>query len=60
MSKYMYLIGYLGVFLSTSGLVFKLQRWPGAAVMLVLGVAILNLAFFPAYFSHLYKKDSEG
>lgn len=56
----MYLIGYLGVFLSTSGLVFKMQHWPGAGIMLVSGVAILNLGYFPAYFAHLYKKDSES
>ena len=56
MKKTMYVLGYVAVFLSTTGLLFKLQHWPGAAVMLILGVALLNFGFLPMYFHDRYKR----
>jgi len=56
MKKTMYLIGYIALFLSTTGLLFKLQHWPGAAIILTLGIALLNFGFLPMYFYDRYKK----
>lgn len=56
MKRTMYLIGYIAAFLSTTGLLFKIQHWPGAAVMLTLGIALLNFGFLPMYFYNRYKK----
>ena len=56
MKKTMYILGFLAVLLSTTGLVFKLQPWPGAAVMLVTGVFLLNFGFSPIFFYNRYKK----
>lgn len=56
MKRSMYVIGYIAAILSTSGLVFKLQHWPGAAIMLVLGIALFNFAFLPMYFYDRYKR----
>ena len=56
MKKTMYLLGYLALILSTTGLLFKVQHWPGAAVMLVLGVLILNFGFLPMFFYERYKQ----
>lgn len=58
MKKTMFVLGYIAVFLSTTGLLFKLQHWPGAAVMLTLGIALLNFGFLPMYFYGRYKKAS--
>lgn len=56
MKKTMYLIGYIALFLSTTGLLFKLQHWPGAAIILTIGIALLNFGFLPMYFYDRYKK----
>ena len=45
MQKSMYILGYIAAFLATTGLLFKLMHWPGANIMLVLGIALLNLGF---------------
>ncbi len=50
MKKTILIFGYLSIFLSTTGLLFKLQHWPGAGVMLIVGVALLNLGYLPLYF----------
>lgn len=56
MKNTMYLTGYLAAFLSTTGILFKIQHWPGAVVMLTLGIALFNLAFLPLYFYHRKKQ----
>ena len=55
MKKTMNILGYVAAFLSTTGLLFKLQHWPGAAIMLTLGIALLNFGFLPMYFYDRYK-----
>lgn len=59
MKKTMYVLGYVAAFLSTTGLLFKLQHWPGAAIMLTLGIALLNFGFLPMYFYDRYKRAAE-
>lgn len=44
------LIGYLAIAFTTTGLAFKLQHWPGAAVLLISGIFLLNFVFLPVYF----------
>lgn len=56
MQKSMYIMGYLVAFLATTGLLFKIMHWPGANIMLVLGIALLNFVFLPMYFYDRYKK----
>lgn len=56
MKKTMYVLGYIAAFLSTMGLLFKLQHWPGAGIMLTLGIVLLNFGFFPMYFYDRYKR----
>ena len=56
MKKTMFVLGYIAVFLITSGILFKIQHWPGAAIMLVLGVALLNFGFLPMYFHDRYRQ----
>lgn len=44
------LLGYLSIALFASGLVCKLQHWPGAGIMLILGLALLNFGYLPLLF----------
>lgn len=57
MKKTMYVIGFMATFLTTTGLLFKLQHWPGASIMLILGVMLINLGFLPMYFYDKYKSS---
>lgn len=56
MKKGMYLIGFIALFLSTTGLLFKLQQWPGASILLVTGVLLINFGFLPLFFMDRYKR----
>lgn len=56
MKKVMFVIGFIALFLSTTGIVFKLQHWPGASIILVTGVLLINFAFLPMYFIDRYKR----
>ncbi len=55
MKKTMFIFGYIAAILSSTGLLFKLQHWPGAAVLLTLGIVLLNFGFLPLYFYDRYK-----
>ncbi|MFZ6053053.1 GldL-related protein [Halocola ammonii] len=56
MKKTMFILGYIAVSLITTGLLFKLQHWPGASIMLVFGIGLLNFGFLPMYFYGRYKQ----
>lgn len=47
----MYAGGCLGLTTFTAGLLFKIQHWPGAAVLAVGGAALVFLVYFPLYLS---------
>jgi len=49
MRKTMHIIGITSAVLLLLGSIFKIQHWPGAAVMYVLGAASLCLVFMPLY-----------
>lgn len=57
MKKTAYLLGYIATTLCTSGLLFKIMHWPGANVLLLTGVALLNFGFLPLYF---YQKSKSA
>lgn len=49
MRKTMHIIGITSAIMLLLGSIFKIQHWPGAAVMYVLGAATLCLVFMPLY-----------
>lgn len=49
MRKTMHIIGITSAILLLLGSIFKIQHWPGAGVMYVLGAAALCLIFMPLY-----------
>lgn len=48
--KLMHVLGFISGFMIVNGVIYKVQHWPGAAVMLYGGVALFVLGFIPAYF----------
>jgi len=50
MSTIKNVLGYVSIALVATGILFKLQHWPGAAIMLMCGVVLLNFGFLPLHF----------
>ena len=56
MKKSTPLIGFIASLFSIVGMMFKVMHWPGASVLLVLGLGALAFCFLPFYgYSVLYK-----
>jgi len=36
---------------------FKIQHWPGASILLILGLAGLAIIFIPSFAKYKYDKD---
>ncbi len=51
-----YIIGYFALSNYLMGSLFKIQHWPGAGIMLILGAVFLTAVFFPMYVAKVYKK----
>ena len=51
-----YIIGAISLMFYLFGDLFKIQHWPGAAIMLILGAIGLTAVFFPMYVSKVYRK----
>lgn len=47
---------FCGLLLAVGSL-FKILHYPGASIMLVTGLALLNLVFLPMFFYQLYRKS---
>lgn len=57
MKATMNLFGFLALFCTFTGLLFKMMHWPGAGVSLVVGVLLLNVGFLPMFFYDRYKRS---
>jgi len=49
MKKFMYILGTIAPSLLIIGAFFKLQHWPGAAVLIVLGSFLLGAVYLPVF-----------
>ncbi len=56
MKKLAFVTGALSLSLSCLGVLFKIMHWPGASILLVVGMALLSLIFIPSMFKYLYDK----
>lgn len=56
MRKTMYFLCYVSAFLISTGLLFKIQHWPGAAIILTVAIVLFNFGFLPVYFYDRYKR----
>lgn len=52
-----YIIGTLSSMLFIIGILFKIQHWPGAGVLLTLGLGIFGIIFIPIFAIYHYKKS---
>lgn len=56
--RLMHLSGFVGLSLTTLGVLFKIMHWPGAGMMLVLGMSTLALLYVPVYFYKKYQTSA--
>ena len=49
MKKFMYILGTIAPSLLIIGAIFKLQHWPGASVLIVLGSFLLAAVYLPVF-----------
>jgi len=57
MKELAYISGALFGSLTSLGILFKIMHWPGANILLVLGVAIFSLLFMPGIAKYCYDKN---
>ncbi len=55
--KLKYLSGLLGVVLLVAFIVFKISHWPGATMIFLTSVVIINFVCFPFLFFKMYRKS---
>jgi hypothetical protein len=51
------LVGIVGGMLVASGIFFKIMHWPGASILLVLGMFLITFIFLPIFFWQLYRSE---
>lgn len=51
----LHILGFLGLTLTTVGVLFKVMHWPGASVTLIGGMGILAFGYVPVYFFKRYQ-----
>jgi len=58
-SKALYIFGFVAAFLYSIGILWKVQHWPGAAWLLLLGNAVAIFVFLPLLLNHKLKDTDE-
>jgi uncharacterized membrane protein YccC len=58
MKKAAFISGTLVGSLTSLGVLFEIQHWPGASIMLVLGLGICAVIFIPSAAKYLYDKNN--
>lgn len=51
----LHITGFVGLSMTSVGVLFKIMHWPGAGVMLLGGMAVLAFGYVPIYFFKRYK-----
>lgn len=49
--------GLFSGLLLTAGSIFKMLHYPGASIMMVTGLVLMNIVFLPMFFYQLYRKS---
>jgi hypothetical protein len=53
---WIYAIGVIGVIIFELSTLFKIQHWPGASIMIIVGAILIVSVFLPLYVKNIYKK----
>ena len=56
-NKLLLIFGFFGIVIFLISVVFKISHWPGAKVLFLASIAIINLAYFPILFFRMYRKS---
>jgi len=59
-SKWLYLTAFFSFFVVFISALFKVQHWPGASVLLLIGVPLPFLLFLPVYIYHSIKNKEQS
>ena len=57
MKKITYITGALFSSMTLIGMLFKIQHWPGASILTVMGIAGIALVFIPIFTIYRYNKN---
>ena len=57
MKKLTFITGALSFSLTSLGILFEITHWPGAGILLQLGIVIFSLVFVPSVTKYLYAKE---
>jgi hypothetical protein len=60
MRQKLYILGVIAAMIISTGVVLKVNHWPGAAILLITGTLILVLLFFPAALINNYKAEGNS
>lgn len=55
--KLKYVFGFLGILIFILSVLFKISHWPGATMIFLSSVVIINFLFFPLLFFKMYRKS---
>jgi len=59
MKNFTYIFGLSSALLAILGAFFKRMHWPGAGILLTLGIVLIVLVFLPLYFRISYREQAE-
>ena len=57
MKQKIYFLGVISAIIISTGVIFKMEHWPAAGIMITAGTLILVLLFFPAALINSYKAE---
>ena len=60
MKQKIYILGVISAMILSTGVIFKMEHWPAAAIMIIAGTLILVLLFFPAALINNYKAEGNS
>jgi hypothetical protein len=60
MKQKLYILGLISVIILSTGVIFKIEHWPAAAIMITAGTLLLVLLFFPAALINNYKAEGNS
>jgi hypothetical protein len=59
MKKFIYISGIVIINIFVVGALFKIQHWPGAGILITLGLGLFSLGFLPLAFIQSYKGNGK-
>jgi hypothetical protein len=60
MKQKIYILGLISAMILSTGVIFKMEHWPAAGIMITLGTLLLVLIFFPAALINNYKAEGNS